>query len=241
MNTSEIKNRIEQAVIQVANEAMKSRFTKEWRSFSEFELWYELVACILGSNINYEHAKFFSDYLRKQRILDISNCTNNYSLFEQSVFNALSEYVYPSLNNPSKMLRYRYPRIKARHIRMTAESLYDNGNSINNILLKAVNTINARKQLIDNCAGIGPKQSSLFLRNINYSKNVAILDVHVLRYMYLVQLIPNKMTAVTSLKKYSTLESLLQQYAQKLNLDLAYLDIAIWLVMRDLKKKVEQQ
>ena len=158
MNTSEIKNRIEQVVIQVANEAMKSRFTKEWRSFSEFELWYELVACILGSNINYEHAKFFSDYLRKQRILDISNCTNNYSLFEQSVFNALSEYVYPSLNNPSKMLRYRYPRIKARHIRMTAEALYDNGNSIGNILLKSVNTIDARKQLIDNCAGIGPKQ-----------------------------------------------------------------------------------
>lgn len=241
MNTLELQNRIEPVVIKVANEAMKSHFTKEWRSYSEFELWYELVACILGSNIHYEHANFFYNYLRKHHILDINNSTNNYDLFEKSIFSALSEYAYPSPKNPYKMLRYRYPRIKAKYIRMTAESLYNNGNSIKNILLKSTDTADARRHLIDYCAGIGPKQSSLYLRNIGYSKNIAILDIHVLRYMYLVQLIPNEVRTITTLKEYSTYESLLQQYGHKLNLDLAYLDIAIWLVMRNLKTRIEQQ
>ena len=85
--------------------------------------------------------------------------------------------------------------------------------------------------------GIGPKQASLFLRNIGYAKDLAILDTHILRYMSLVGLLPNLIQSVSTLRKYETVEGLLCSYSEKFQVSLAYIDIAIWVVMRTCRKE----
>jgi N-glycosylase/DNA lyase len=80
--------------------------------------------------------------------------------------------------------------------------------------------------------GIGPKQASLFLRNIGYTDELAILDKHVLAYMGISGLAVNLKKAVNSLKGYKDLENILQTHARKFGLSLGYVDQAIWIVMR---------
>ena len=65
--------------------------------------------------------------------------------------------------------------------------------------------------------GIGPKQSSLFLRNIGYAQDLAILDSHVMTYMKLMDLTPTRMKDVSKLATYEDVEERLAGYSHRLN------------------------
>jgi len=86
--------------------------------------------------------------------------------------------------------------------------------------------------------GIGPKQASLFLRNIGYAENLAILDTHILKYMKVVGLVPQILKTVSYSPKYEDIERILINYATKFKESLACLDTAIWIVMRSCWKEV---
>ncbi|VVB53828.1 putative N-glycosylase/DNA lyase [uncultured archaeon] len=75
------------------------------------------------------------------------------------------------------------------------------------------------------------KQASLFLRNIYYTENLAILDTHVIRYMELQGLHQGFKKYITK-NQYIVYEKKLSAYADSLNKSLAKLDVAIWVVMR---------
>jgi N-glycosylase/DNA lyase len=80
--------------------------------------------------------------------------------------------------------------------------------------------------------GIGPKQSSLFLRNIGFTDRLAILDTHVLRYMFILGLMNVRTKAVSTLTRYQEIEADLRSYSSRLGANLAYFDTAIWITMR---------
>ncbi|MBU1855152.1 MAG: DNA lyase, partial [Nanoarchaeota archaeon] len=110
-------------------------------------------------------------------------------------------------------------------------------NSLKKVLLKAKNELEAREILVCTCMGIGYKQASLFLRNIYYSQNLAILDTHVLRYMDLMGLFENKCNKTITKNDYSLYEKQLMNYSNQINTTLSKLDVAIWVVMRVVRRE----
>ncbi len=82
--------------------------------------------------------------------------------------------------------------------------------------------IEAREFLAKNIKGIGYKESSHFLRNVGFS-DVAIIDRHILRFLYNSQLIESIPKTITP-KKYLEIEDILKQF----NMPLDKLDLLIW-------------
>jgi N-glycosylase/DNA lyase len=111
------------------------------------------------------------------------------------------------------------------------ELLYWSDRTIRGLIHEADGAHEARRILVGEVPGLGPKQASLFLRNIGFTLDLAILDCHVLRYMAW-QGTPELAEPPRSVKRYEHLEDLLRADADRHGVALGELDRAIWLVMR---------
>jgi N-glycosylase/DNA lyase len=150
----------------------------------------------------------------------------------------LSKPIYPPFSDNIGS-KYRYPNSKAQYIVKTAIEIYTKGNlSIRDILIGCNDGIEARNILMEKCFGIGPKQASLFLRNISFSNDLAIIDSHVDHYMKLLKS-GGKMVKMNKQEvcPYFEKENALRIYAMSKKRSLATLDIGIWTVMRVIRKK----
>jgi N-glycosylase/DNA lyase len=78
----------------------------------------------------------------------------------------------------------------------------------------------------------------MFLRNIGFSLDLAVIDVHVLRYLAATSdwAVPSA-SEVSSLKRYEMVEERFQQLAKALGTRPGYLDTAVWVVMRTLRRE----
>jgi len=223
---------LEKAVIEVAREVEKKEFVKKWYERDENSLWYELIACLLGSNVMFEHAQAAVAYLNSCNLLDVINYRECYQDRENEIARELSKPLFPPLTTKGNLRKYRFPNIRAKHICSTAKNIYGSKNTLKALLYKSQDSYSARKNIVAHSAGIGPKQASLFLRNINYDDNLAILDRHVLRYMKMIGLLYEKIGSVIKISLYERIERKLQSYAAQLGKRLCHLDTAIWIVMR---------
>ncbi len=240
MVATDMKTRLEHAVFKVYEQALNDESPLTWREIDEHTLWCELVSCILGSQVSFEHAQAAASHLNSTRLLDITNTTQIPKDFEDNIAYALSLPIYPPFDYSGRGSKYRYYRMRANHIRRTAELIYGRGNSLHNILVTLKDPVKTRFKIIATTIGIGPKQASLFLRNIYYTDNLAILDSHVLRYMILHDFIPKIPQAISKLTTYELIESILQRYAKDIQVKLSYLDRAIWVVMRVFQQEFAQ-
>jgi len=231
MTTNVISDRLEYAVEKVCAQVVVNSKKMNWRACDDEVLWHELVSCILGSQVQYEHSKAASAYLVFQRLLDVGKLKIGAEKFEQDITEALEQPIFPPMTDKGGR-KYRYPKLRANHIRRTAEQIYMSNNSIKDILLSCNSEKIARAKIVSFAVGIGPKQASLFLRNIGYARNLAILDSHILEYMSLVGLLPQLIQSVPTLNKYETIEQALYSYSGKFKTSMAYIDTAIWVVMR---------
>jgi len=223
---------LEPAVMRLVEEVRSLTHARTGRLMSEACLWNELVACILGSNVKFEQAQSFACHPSIRSCLDMAMVGRDYDTMEAEVTEALSRPIACFGSMPGKMQRYRFPALRAKCIRLTAQSIYGKGKTIRGLLDACKTPLEARQQLTRNACGIGPKQASLFLRNTGYADNIAILDTHVIHYMLLVGLVTSKPKDVSGLPEYERVETTLQDYAKRLNAKLAHLDTAIWVVMR---------
>lgn len=82
-----------------------------------------------------------------------------------------------------------------------------------------------REWLVKNIKGLGMKESSHFLRNIGY-KDVTIIDFHIIDLMVKEDLIERPKTITP--KKYLEIETILKKLGEKVNLNLAELDLYLW-------------
>ena len=222
--------KLESAVSQVTDEVTQMQSPVNWKRLQEGTLWYELVACILGSGVIYELAKGAARYLKKMGYLSVVE--GNFERFETQIVEALSCPIFPPKTSSGLGRKYRYPKRRANLIRKTAEAIYGNGLTIQDILHSEETEKNIRIRLMELTYGIGPKQASLFLRNIGLADDLAILDVHVIRYMKLLHLLPEPFDGATTLAIYEKIEKALLAYSSQINTKLSYLDMAIWVVMR---------
>ena len=228
--------RLEYAVGEVCKEIKRRKNIVNWNNIPEEQLWNELVSCILGSQVRHEHSQCVIKYLISEDLLSIKNLISNGEHFERNIQSALKKPI-PSLLTKTGSLKYRYPKTKANYIRRTGESIYLTSSSIRRIIAPCVDERIARTRIMSVAVGIGPKQASLFLRNIGYAKNLAILDTHILKYMTFIGLVPQTLKTVSYLPKYEDIEGILNNYATKFKESLACLDTAIWIVMRSCWKE----
>jgi len=84
-----------------------------------------------------------------------------------------------------------------------------------------------REWFAENIKGIGYKEASHFLRNIGFGKDLAILDVHILKNLKaygVIKKIPKSLTK----KEYIGIESKLKGFCKKINIPMDELDLLLW-------------
>ena len=133
--------------------------------------------------------------------------------------------------------RYPFYRLRANQIRRAAEVLYGSSNSIKDFLDNADDFREMRQCLVSEIPGLGPKQSSLFLRNVGYANCVAILDIHVLTYMNWIGLTTVLEKSIPTIYKYETLENSFVEHSLSLGYSPDQFDLAVWLVVKVVKEE----
>jgi len=199
------------------------------RSTSEELLWRELVACILGSQVRYESCLTALRHLGSHGLLNVPLSIKSPFLLERLIEQGLK---YCSCKVSPPCPQYRFPRLRANHLRRTIENIYLQGNTLRRVLASADSEIQARDLLTAYAVGLGPKQASLFLRNTGFADNLAILDRHVLNYMAILGLLRKPISHIRSVAEYEEVEARLQDYALTFSISVGVLDTAIWVVMR---------
>lgn len=196
----------------------------DWRNSSECDLLKELVLCTLSSNIRYEVAVLYTAKLEQEKCF--IKATKN-KLDEKSICRYLTEPILLK----GKLVRYRFPKTKSNQLYRTINNIYGNSSSIKELLSTTHTSVEARDVLTCRCTGIGYKQASMFLRNIGYGYNLAIIDTHIIDYLNLVDVLPQR-PKVQNHTVYSKIEKLYSAYAQTKQFDIKRLDIAIWNIMK---------
>lgn len=123
--------------------------------------------------------------------------------------------------------RVRFNRNKSRYIVNAREYLTDNGRIRIKNKLDVSNVFETRKWLDRNIPGIGFKEASHFLRNLGFGKDLAILDVHVLKNLKEFKVIRNIPDPVSK-KRYLLIEDKMREFAKRINIPLIELDFLLW-------------
>lgn len=166
---------------------------------SSNELFSELCFCILTANFDAERS------ITIQRKIGDG-------------FRVLPE---PELAKKLRLLGHRYPNVRAKYI-AEARQYQD---SLKSIIESFDVESDLREWVVKNVKGIGYKEASHFLRNIGY-KNLAIIDFHIIDLLVRYNLIERPKTLTK--RKYLAIENVLKTIAEKLDLNLAELDLYLW-------------
>jgi N-glycosylase/DNA lyase len=92
--------------------------------------------------------------------------------------------------------------------------------------------ISARTWMVSHVAGLGPKQASMFLRNVISAFDLAVIDRHVTRYIRALHLCDLNGSYLATMEGYEYYEASLRRYAESVGYSVGVLDWAIWIVMR---------
>ncbi len=147
----------------------------------------------------------------------IESLTRNNLLYTGS-----NEQIKPFLNT------VRFNENKSRYI-VNARKFFSNGKkiSIKDRLLSLGEPEKIREWLVQNVKGFGPKEASHFLRNIGLGESLAILDSHILKNLQKYGVIDKVPKSLTT-KKYFEIENKMKEFASKLGIPFAELDLLLW-------------
>lgn len=192
---------------------------------TEAELWTELSCCVLSSQVPYSLAQAASARLHTSEIfLDLGQSADQ---LETAIIRLLTE----SLPVGGEQRRYRFPNSRARQLAVTWDAVRRNGGGLIDLLQGFADHRAGRAWFVQNAPGLGPKQSSMFLRNIGVTYELAVLDRHVMNYMAVVGL-SEAGPAARTMSDYVREEQVLTAHAQGFGLPVGVLDWAVWIVMR---------
>ncbi|HLC54287.1 MAG TPA: N-glycosylase/DNA lyase [Candidatus Nanoarchaeia archaeon] len=188
---------IPKEVREVINQRMK-----EFSSFAQKpgEDWFsELCFCILTAN---------------------SKAMTAIAIQNELKFEGFSSKSQEELSACIKKSKHRFHNNKSKYILEARKHIHIKS------ILNSKTEAEAREWLVQNIKGLGYKEASHFLRNTG-SKNVAILDRHILALMHSHKLIA-EIPKPLNKNKYLEIEQKFNQLASKLNMTPARLDLAMW-------------
>lgn len=204
-----------------------------WEDLDENILWRELVACILGSRVRYDVAYSAVERMGMANLFSDIEIKAKQPLYEKDVFNALMQHAISE--DAYSQRRYPFPSMRAGQIGTAAQTIYSKSGTIKSLLEGAQDERDARRHLAREVSGLGPKQASLFLRNIGFATQVAVLDVHVLTYMDWMGLTPSPVKTVRTLKQYELLEDAFIEHSHSCGFPPDQFDLAVWVVVKVVK------
>lgn len=204
------------------------------KPLEERYLWWELSCCILSSQVPYHLATAAADAINVKGFLLDRNKDSNILL------NQLTEILTTPLEVEGQSRLYRFPMARARNLTVAHSVIGSTGLSLLGLINSFDNATDVRIWLVKNIPGIGPKQASMFLRNIGMSYDLAILDRHVLNYMSKLGIYSGSNLSIAGLKQYHHYEIALRNHAKKLDCQVGLLDWAIWIVMRVANRDIQE-
>ena len=200
---------------------------KSFALYTEKQLRKELINCVLGSQVRHEMAVLASNNIERNGLLEDHWWVRPLEKhFKTLVFESLAGRV--SGNNSKG--GYRFPEMKSIQIAKIRDQLAKK--QLTKRLMSCEDLFQLRRGLVTDFPGLGPKQASLFLRNIGRSFDFAILDVHVMRFMQIQRLLTPGNVAIGTLPSYERIEKIVIKYAKGLGYPVGYLDWAIWATMK---------
>ena len=205
---------------------IQSRVQHSVGDCDERTLWWELSSCILSSQVPYPLATAAADEIDRKELL-----FRRYS-DQDHLQKKLIDLLTRPLIVEGKPRKYRFPVVRARNLARCHAIVTTTEHSLTELVHSFDSSIEARKWFVKYVPGLGPKQASMFLRNVGVSYDLAILDRHVLNYMLQLGIYSGTKLFISSLKQYYKHETVLQRHAHELRCPVGLLDWAIWIVMR---------
>ncbi len=192
----------------------------------ERRMWWELSCCILSSQVPYSLAVAAADAIDHNELFYQARVTQE----------SMAQRLIKILSNPllveGKPRSYRFPIARSHQLAATYSVVLQEAASLSDLVNSFSNAAEGRNWLVKYASGMGPKQASMFLRNIGISYELAILDRHVLHYMSALGIYSGESSSISSLSQYCRHEIVLQEHAKGLDCSVGMLDWAIWIVMR---------
>lgn len=182
------------------------------------EVWYDLAFCIVSSQE------------RTNRALAAANCLG------AGYFRLMGSDDIPSAIADLFQESYISLRFINRKTQQLADSFQVLQNKRDYILDIATNfntAYAAREFLMEHFPGIGPKQASMFLRNIGFGTDLAIIDSHIEKMSRI--LIPQ--IYMSRKPNYADIEAELRQFADSRSVNLQTLDVILWSCSRLMGKR----
>jgi len=225
--------RLHDTVLLVSNEA-KRLISERSVITSERKLLAELILCILSSQDKFEIAVSATRSLLKNNVLKVPADESELEKLSVDVRRILLEPVRFSVGKKRYERKLRFNKRKTDYVLSTIENIYLNDLTLGKILDACDTPDKTRRLLIRYACGIGPKQASMFLRNVGFYSDFAVLDKHVIEFMRMMAIYDSGKSPAT-IARYEALESGLKSYANAYEVGMLHLDLAIWTTMRTLR------
>jgi N-glycosylase/DNA lyase len=185
---------------------------------SEEELRAELLFCLLGGHgVSYELNLSVADRLwtrglfRKPRRLQ-----------RRSIEAELKKPQFEPRRRDGNLRRYRFPVRKAELL-FSAQLWLEHAGPLASQISTIVSELD-RRRFLCSCPGLGPKSASWLLRNSGYARELAVLDVHVLRAMQAC----GRIEKADLSRDYEAVESEYLSWCQDYDADPARFDLIVW-------------
>lgn len=227
-------DKIISAILAVHSDIEK-RVTARKMELDEAGLWYELSCCVLSSQVRFDLAIAAADCIAKTgALLDESKQ-------ERELSDELRELLKEPLSVGDQLKGYRFPNMRADQLSKLVVRVRSEGSDLSGLLNSFSEANDVRNWLVTNAPGIGPKQASMFIRNIYHSFDLAIIDRHVVDYMKIMDLYDDQNGSISKLRNYQKHEAVMSAHASEMGVKVGLLDWAIWIVMRVLKSTEKER
>lgn len=197
---------------------------KLWRLMRDNQLWEQIVLSILSSNIQFETAYSALLQLVNRELMDYNTYTETTLI---RIIKELKRSIYLPRKNNNDFRSYRYPNKMANYVYDSGVIIRKRYGSLRNLLNEFDDIDELRTEIVRYLPGIGMKEASMFLRNIGFSYRVAILDRHVMRFLF-----PDcgfcKQKRILTPKTYLIVEKKFQSLSDKIGIYPCLLDNLIW-------------
>lgn len=212
---------------------IRARVCTASKPLDERGLWWELSSCILSSQVPYSLAVAATAVIDAESLL-LTDRNNSEELIQRLV-----DLLSTPLIVEGRPRSYRFPVARARHLAATRAVISAENCSLRELVDGFNDASETRAWFVKHVPGVGPKQASMFLRNIGKSYDLAILDRHVLNYMSKLGLYSGSDHFISGLTQYRRHEAVLREHAQEMDCPVGLLDWAIWIVMRVANRSME--
>lgn len=193
----------------------------------ERQLWWDLSCCVLSSQVPFDLAAAAASRIDGAATFR-RTCPRNVAAIRSEILGLLAQ----PLPFGDGWRRYRFPAARAGQLAQAWSAVMENGGSLGRVVAGNGDAEAVRGWLVRNVPGLGPKQSSMFLRNVGASYDLAVLDRHVLSYMAAVGIGEGAPKGIGTLRAYQRRETDLRDHARSFGCPVGVVDWAIWIVMR---------